>query len=148
EDSKEQEVASANRADIHTLEYGDQMGLELYPPKNKAATTMPLQGEIDESDELNEDYVWVVIRKKDHMDDISDKEFEYYIPIEDGQVSKDLKLHHCKAEYNANVRLPSNEKDEKDTDYDSAEYQINKLEEDIKRNEEISKFGHEKAIES
>src|SRR5699024_4423049 len=147
EDSKEQKVASANRADIHTLEYGDQMGLELYPPKNKVATSMPLQGEIDESDELNEDYVWVVIRKKDHMDDISDKEFEYYIPIEDGQFSKELNLHHGKGEYNVNVRLPSNEENEEDTYYDAAEYQINNLEEDIERDVEISKFGHEKGIE-
>src|SRR5690625_19859 len=90
---EEKQTASADPAKIELLDYGEKMGLEIEAPASEEATMMPLKGEIDQADELNEDYLWVILRKKDHIEEIKDKKFEYFIPIENGQCAKELNLH-------------------------------------------------------
>lgn len=144
---EEQQAASADPAEIELLDYGEKMGLELEAPASEEATTMPLKGEIDQADELNEDYLWVVLRKRDHIEEIKDKKFEYFIPIENGQFAKELNLHHGEGEYVVTVRLPSEEDNEEDTYYDAAEFTVDNLEDGIERDVELSKFGVENGLE-
>src|SRR5699024_3055175 len=118
---EEKQTASADPAKIELLDYGEKMGLEIEAPASEEATMMPLKGEIDQADELNENYLWVIHRKKDHIEEMKDKKFEYFSPIEKGQFAKELNLHHGEVKYVVTVRLPSEEDNEEDTYYDADE---------------------------
>src|SRR5699024_6410441 len=144
---EEKQAASADPVEIELLDYGEKMGLELEAPASEEATTMPLKGEIDQADELNEDYLWVVLRKRDHIEEIKDKKFEDLIPIEKGQFANEVTVHHAEGEYVVAVRLPSEEDNEEDTDYDAAECTADNLEDGIERDVELSKLGVENGLE-
>src|SRR5699024_3484751 len=141
---EEKQTASADPAEVELLDYGEKMGLEIEAPASEEATMMPLKGEIDQADELNEDYLWVVLRKRDHIEEIKDKKFEYFIPIENGQFAKELNLHHGEGKNVVTVRLPSEEDNEEDTYYDAAEFTVDNLEDGIERDVEWSRMdvGH------
>ncbi|HLQ96608.1 MAG TPA: hypothetical protein VK108_09520, partial [Pseudogracilibacillus sp.] len=46
---------SEDPADVELYDYGDELGLELETPKQEAATTLSLEGEVEQADALNED---------------------------------------------------------------------------------------------
>src|SRR5699024_4502939 len=79
---EEKQTASADAAEVELLDYGEKMGSVIEAPASEEATMMPLKGEIDQADDLNEDYLRVDLRKRDYIEEFKDKKFEYFIPIE------------------------------------------------------------------
>src|SRR5699024_6095471 len=110
EDVNEKEPGASDRisedpADVELYDYGDELGLELETPKQEAATTLSLEGEVEQADALNEDFVWAQVRKKETIDEIEENSMDYFIPLEDGSFAEEVNLHHGAGEYDVTIML-------------------------------------------
>src|SRR5699024_8275805 len=63
---EQQHAAAVDPAKIEPLDYGEKTRLEIEAPASEEATMLPLKRAIDQADELNADYLWFSLRKKDH----------------------------------------------------------------------------------
>ena len=145
-EDEEQEQETVEIAEIEMLDYGKEVGLSLNPLNKDVKTVLHLQGSIEKADALNEPYIWVIVVKDEHIEEIDTRKFEYYIPIENGSFSKQLNLHHGADEYKVTVRIPSNDSSEELTYYDSAKFRVNNQADTIERDIEYSKYGVAKSM--
>lgn len=143
----EQKETTSAPVDVELLTYGEELGLTLEPPMNELATEMVLKGEVEKTDNLNEEMIWVEIWKDDQIEEITKQEFNYFIPIENGSFEKNLNLYHGEGEYYVTVRLPSEDETEEDQFYDAAEFMVENTDDDIKRDVEFSKYGIAKDLQ-
>lgn len=146
ETEENEEETSEEPVEMETLDYGDEYGLEVDPPAEEVNTELPVKGTIDETDELADDDVWVHIRKKDNTEEIKDSEFEYYIPVENGQFKDKVNLPNGEGEYKVVVRLPSDE-DEDDKYYDAAEFDVKNVDDEIEREVQYEKYGIDRDLQ-
>src|SRR5699024_2837619 len=135
----------AEPVEIDMLDYGEEMGLHLEPPSSEVATNFSMQGTIDQVEELLEDDVWIIIRKTESIEEISNREIEYYLPLENGEFLGDLKLPNGEGEYRVTVRIPSTDRD--NYYYDAAQFRITNVDNTIARDIEVTKYGLEKELQ-
>lgn len=142
-----EEVADLNTepVEVEITEYGEEMGLILEAPATEVATVMPLQGKFTEIDDVKDDYAWVTIHKTDSIEELGNREIDYYLPLDGGSFAKEIPLPNGAGEYRVNVLLPS--KDKEDYYYDSALFKITNVDETIAREVEYSKYGSEKDLQ-
>src|SRR5699024_103403 len=117
----------------------------LEPPSSEVATNFSMQGTIDQVEELLEDDVWIIIRKTESIEEISNREIEYYLPLENGEFLGDLKLPNGEGEYRVTVRIPSTDRD--NYYYDAAQFRITNVDNTIARDIEVTKYGLEKELQ-
>src|SRR5699024_4469134 len=108
----EQKETTSAPVDVELLTYGEELGLTLEPPMNELATEMVLKGEVEKTDNLNEEMIWVEIWKDDQIEEITEQEFNYFIPIENGSFENNFSLYHGEGEYYVTVRLLSEDETE------------------------------------
>src|SRR5699024_10928326 len=145
-EDEEQEQETVEIAEIEMLDYGKEVGVSFNPLNKDVKTVLHLQGNIEKADALNEPYIWVIVVKDEHIEEIDTRKFEYYIPIENGSFSKQLNLHNAADEYKVTVRIPSNDSSEELTYYDSAKFRVNNQADTIERDIEYSKYGVAKSM--
>src|SRR5699024_12560969 len=97
-------------------------------------TTFTVKGSIKDDIALQEDYIWVIIRKTESIEEIDSREIEYYLPIDNGQYQADLTLPNAKGEYRVTVRTSPEDRD--NYFYDTAIFRISNMDETIERSEE------------
>jgi len=134
-------AASSEPADVDITEFGDEIGLSLTELSSEVETVLPIEGTIEQADELNDDYVWVTIQATNSIEEINNKQLEKYIPIENGKFKEDLNLHHGEGDYRVKVRIPSKDPDEENKFYDAANIQISNIDEEIVRDIEYTQYG-------
>src|SRR5699024_1356431 len=74
---------SSEPADVDITEFGDEIGLSLSELSSEVETVFPLEGKIEQADELNDDYVWVTIQATNSIEEINNKQLEKYIRSEE-----------------------------------------------------------------
>src|SRR5699024_8100821 len=141
------EELSEDPANVKTYEYGEEVGLEFETPKQEAATVLDLEGEVAQANSLNEPYVWARIRKKEQIEEVNEQTMDYFIPLEDGVFNEEVNLHHGRGEYEVTLMLPSEEKDAADEYFDAASFDVENVDDEIKREVEYSKYGVENGLE-
>src|SRR5690625_403789 len=139
------DVCSSDLVELELTDYGEEMGFQMDAPPSEVFTTFSVNGSVEQVDQLKEDYVWVIIRKTESIEEIDNREMEYYIPINDGQVNADVKLPHGEGDYRVTVRLPATDRD--NYFYDSAMFTITNLDGNIARDVEFTTFGLEKELQ-
>lgn len=137
--------ANAEPVELELTDYGEEMGFQLEAPPSEVFTTFPLNGTVEQANQFKDDYVWVIIRKTESIEEIDNREMEYYIPINDGLFHADVNLPHGEGDYRVTVRLPATDKD--NYYYDSAIFTLTNLDETIARDVEFSTFGLEKELQ-
>lgn len=147
DESEEQKTVSADPAEVELLDYAEEIGLSLESPASEVETVLELNGTIEKANDLNEDFLWVTVKKMDKIEEIKEKRFEYYIPVQDGQFSKKLNLHHGEGEYKVTVRVSSDDAEEEGTYYEAANFRIANLDEGIERDIEYTKYGLVRELE-
>lgn len=146
-DAAKEEVESVPPVDMEITEYGEELGLTLAAPSSKVETMLELNGSIEKAEALNEDNIWVTVTKSDKIEEINESRFEYYIPVEDGDFSKQINLHHGEGEYRVTVRLPSDDQAEENKYFDAANFKISNQNEEIERDVEYTQYGIERELE-
>lgn len=131
--------------EIEFTDYSEEMGFTMETPTSEVLTTFSLNGSVEQHDELQEDYVWVIVRKSDSIEEISNREIEYYIPIENGQFASDINLPNGEGDYRVTVRLPATDRD--NYFYDTAKFKITNKDEIIARDVEFTRYGLEKELQ-
>src|SRR5690625_2962354 len=135
--------------DIDITSYGKEIGFRLDNPtkqNNHTETSFNLKGSIENTNELNEHFIWVIIEKSDKIDVINNDQFEYYIPVKKNKFSEQINLHHGKGDYQITVRLPSNDENEEDMYYDGAMFSVTNQTSDIERDIQYGKYGVEQDL--
>jgi len=136
----------AEPADIEFTDYAEEVGFDMKAPLGEVATTFSLKGSVEKVNELQEDHLWIIIRKSESIEEIDSREMEHYVTLEtDGSFDADLNLHHGEGEYRVTVRVPDTEKD--NYYYDAAIFRIDNLDDNIARDVELTKFGIEKDLQ-
>lgn len=145
--AEEEEVVEedVDPADIEWTDYGEEMGFTMDVPPSEVATTFSLNGTVEEVSQLQEDYVWVIIRKKESIEEIDNREIEYYIPIDGDQFDADLNLPNGEGEYHVTVRLPATDRD--NYFYDTATFDLTNVDQAIERDIEFTRKGLEKELQ-
>lgn len=131
--------------EIEQTEYGEEIGLELEAPPSEVKTAFSINGSVAKTEKLTEDDIWVIIRKNESIEEINNREMEYYIPLENGKFNAELKLPNGEGEYRVTVRVPSTDRD--NYYYDSAIFNITNLDQEIAREIEFTKKGLEKELQ-
>lgn len=143
----EEEVVEINTepVEIEFTDYSEEVGFTMDAPSNEVLTTFSLNGSVEQFDELQEDYVWVIVRKSENIEEISNREMEYYIPIHNGQFNADVNLPNGEGDYRVTVRLPAMDRD--NYFYDTAKFKITNVDETIARDVEFTRYGLEKDLQ-
>lgn len=145
QEEQEEVAASAEPAEVEFFDFSEEVGLSLETPASEVATALPLEGTIEKADEMNADYAWLKVRKIDSIEEISRKEMEYHIPIENGAFSDVIDLHHGEGDYRVTLLLPS--ADEEDGKfYEAAKFKVDNLDKDIARGVEYTLYGNDKDL--
>lgn len=134
---------------IELTSYAKEIGLLLKTPSYDefdTHTVVDIEGDIEQFENLHSGHLWVVITKKDEIEEIDAQDFNYYLPIEDGMFSEKMTLHHGLGEYEVSVRAPSN-KAEEGMYYDVATFTVTNLDEEITRDVEYTQFGAQNHIQ-
>src|SRR5699024_5595094 len=131
--------------EIEFTDYSEEMGFTMEAPTSEVLTTFALNGSVEQHDELQEDYVWVIVRKSESIEEISNREIEYYIPIENGQFDADINLPNGEGDYRVTVRLPATDRD--NYFYDTAKFRLTNMDETIDRDVEFMRYGLEKGLQ-
>lgn len=135
----------AEPADLEFTDYSAEVGFEMDAPPSKVLTSFSLNGLVEKVDQLQEDYIWIIIRKTESIEEIDNREIEYYVPIEEGQFNADLNLPNGEGDYRVTVRLPAIDRD--NYFYDSAIFNITNLDNTIARDIEFTRNGLEKELQ-
>lgn len=143
----EEEVVKVNTdpVEIELTDYSEEIGFEMEAPSSEVLTTFSLKGSIEQYDQLQEDYVWVIIRKSESIEEINNREIELYVPIDNGQFDTDVTLPNGEGEYRVTVRLPATDRD--NYFYDTAKFKITNLDNIIAREVEFTRYGLEKNLQ-
>jgi len=146
-ETKEADVVEVDiePAEIDWSDYSEEMGFKMDVPPSEVATTFSMNGTVEEVNQLQEDYVWVIIRKKESIEEIDNREIEYYIPIDGDQFNADLNLPNGEGEYRVTVRLPATDRD--NYFYDTATFDITNLDQAIARDIEFTRKGLERELQ-
>src|SRR5699024_3473724 len=104
-------VINDEATEIDLTDFAEEVGFSMEAPSVDLQTIMPLKGNVERADELTDDYVWVTVRTTDHIEEIKNKEFNQYIPIQDGAFQAELNLHHGEGDYRVTVRVPDFERE-------------------------------------
>lgn len=129
---------------IQLTAYAEEVGFSLTTPEADnftANTTIDLEGTIAEVDDLNGDYVWIVLTAEDPAADLPEAEFSYYVNIEDGAFSRELNLHQGAGAYEVSIRVPSNQSDEEEMYYETAAFRVINEDEAIVRDVQYTEYG-------
>ncbi|SDZ10593.1 Transglutaminase-like superfamily protein [Evansella caseinilytica] len=144
------EATEGNKGEpIEYTGYAEEIGFVLDAPAKTAFetnTTMDIRGQIGEFTELTGDNLWIVVSYENQLDDIRFKDFEYYLPLENGKFSQEITLHHGAGEYSVTVRAPSNKQGEENLYYDTVVLDVANLDEEIQRDVEYTWHGIEQGI--
>lgn len=151
----DEEVHSKNEKEIKNKDilfttYAEEIGFNLQTPTqdlSDAHTVVDIQGKVEEVDELHKEHVWVVITRKEVIKNFENEDFNYYLPLNNGKFSKEVVLHHGLGEYEVNIRVPSNKREEMGMYYDVATFTVSNKDEDIQREIEYTQYGVENQIE-
>lgn len=138
-------VIDAEPVEIELTEFAEQIGFTMEAPLDQVATNFILEGSIENIEELQEDHLWVIIRKDESIEEIDNREMEYYIPLGSGQFNADLNLHHGEGSYRVKVRAPDTERE--NYYYDVATFNIENVEEHIARDIQFTPFGLDKDLQ-
>ncbi|PAV31600.1 hypothetical protein CIL05_02775 [Virgibacillus profundi] len=152
EDEKQEEVKEVEAEDTEVIEsaaiqlspYAEEIDFSLISPEKEeisANTIVELKGTIGQADNFNENLIWVVITTDEPMKKIEKNDFNYYIPLENGEFSKQMKLHHGEGEYQVSVRVPSNKAGEEDKYYEAASFDVINQDQNVEREVEYTKYG-------
>lgn len=95
DDSKEidHEPIGIIKKKIEKTSFGNEIGFQLHAPtykNNEIASSLKVKGEVTSTNDLQENYIWLVINGS------SGDSFEYYIPIENKKFSKEITVHEGK----------------------------------------------------
>ena len=129
---------------IEITHYAEEVGFSLESPTketNQVETVLHIKGTINKADELNNSFVWLVLKKSEPNDEMEREPFGYYIPIENGSFSREVTLPYGEGDYEAMIRLPSDDSDEEDIYYDGATFSVINLSNEIEREVEYTKYG-------
>ena len=130
--------------EVELTDYSETIGFEMEAPPTEVLTTFTVKGSIKDDIALQEDYIWVIIRKTESIEEIDSREIEYYLPIDNGQFQADLTLPNGEGEYRVTVRAPAEDRD--NYFYDTAIFRISNMDETIEREVEYTKYGTEKKL--
>lgn len=148
-ESNEVEKREQELEEIQFTSYAQEIGFTLKTPLHEefdTQTMVDIEGNIEQFESLHGDHIWLVITKKDEINEIDTQDFNYYLPITDGMFSEKLTLHHGLGDYEVSVRAPSN-KDEEGIYYDVATFTVTNLDEEIKREVEYTQYGAQNHIQ-
>src|SRR5699024_9940413 len=90
--------------EIEWTDYSEEIDLNLDAPLNQVNTSFLLEGTIGHYDQLLEEYVWVIVRKSENIEEINNRQIEYYLPIEHGKFSQNINLPNGEGDYHVTVR--------------------------------------------
>jgi hypothetical protein len=140
----EEEPEEVEIDNIELTAYAEEIGFSLTSPEQdnfNANTALILEGAITETKDLTGDHLWVVFTAEEETEAFHDKEFSYYVKIEDGTFSRELNLHQGAGEYEVRVRAPSNKSNEEEIYYETAAFQVTNEDESIVREVEYTEYG-------
>lgn len=146
----EEEMEEVETEDIQLTEYADEIGFTLDSPTKEffdTETMIDIQGSIEETEDLQGDDIWIIMTRKDGVEGIDSDEFNVHIPIDGGNFSEQLALHHGEGEYEVRVRVPSNKPDEENRYYDVAVFDVMNHDQQIQREIEYTQYGVENEIQ-
>src|SRR5699024_10050404 len=124
-----------------------EVGLEFETPNKETTTVLDIEGEVAQGNSLNEHSVWARIREKEQIEEVNEQTMDYFIPLEDGVFNEEVNLHHGRGEYEVTLMLPSEEKNAADEYFDAASFDVENMDDEIKREVEYSKYGVENGLE-
>lgn len=131
--------------DIEWTEYGEEMGFDMEAPPREVMTDVNLKGSIEKVDDFLDDFIWVLVRKTESIEEIQNREIEYYIPLTGNDFDFNVKLPNGEGDYRITVRIPSI--DREDYYYDTAVFNITNVDEAIAREVEYTKYGVENQLQ-
>lgn len=123
---------------IDQTSYGEEIGFQLKSPiykNNEISSSFTVEGEISSADQLEQDFIWVVISGN------TGDPFEYYIPIDNGKFKQQLTVHQGKGEYDISMRAASNKSEEADMYYDVASFTVENTDSEVKQDIIYTKYG-------
>lgn len=129
---------------IELSDYADEIGFLLDSPLKEmfeTETTFDIQGSVEKVEELVSDDIWIIMSRKNGVEELETEDFHYYIPLEEGKFTQTLSLYHGEGEYEVRVRAPSNKSGEEDRYYDVANFDVVNLDKEIEREVEYTQFG-------
>lgn len=135
---------------VKLTSFANEVGLSLILPEVQSfdvETLVDIEGNIDQIEDLNSEYIWISITRKEEIEEIDHNEFNYYVPINDHHFSKQLMLHHGAGEYEINIRIPSNKNEEADIYYDAATFHVINHDEEVKREVEYTQYGIQSEVQ-
>lgn len=138
------------RNPIQLTTYANEVGFSLSSPEEQsfeAETLVKIEGKIDQIEDLNSEYIWILMIPEEEIGEIDRNDFNYYVPINDHNFSKELTLHHGAGEYEIKVRVPSNKSEEAGMYYDVATFTVMNQDEEIHREVEYTQYGVENQIQ-
>src|SRR5690554_5959285 len=138
------------RNPIQLTTYANEVGFSLVSPDEQsfeAETLVKIEGKIDQTENLNSEYIWISMIQKEDIEEIDRNDFNYYVPINDHNFSKELTLHHGEGEYEIKIRVPSNKSEEEGMYYDVATFTVMNQDEEINREVEYTQYGVENQIQ-
>src|SRR5699024_4000388 len=136
-------------ANIQLSSYAGEIGFSLTSPTKEtfeSHTIVDISGNVEQVDDLTAKHIWVVMTSEKSVESIDDRNFNYYIPIENGSFSKQMNLHNGAGEYEMTVRVPSNQLGEEGMYYDVATFRVVNQDEDIQREVEYTSYGVDNRI--
>lgn len=145
-------VANDKKINDHVklTSYANDVGFSFVSPTERlfeAETFVEIEGNIEKSEELNDDYIWVSITRKEEIEEIDSNEFNYYVAINNGEFAEQIALHHGVGEYEIRIRVPSNKSEEEGMYYDVATFTVLNQDEEIKREVEYTQYGVQSQIQ-
>ncbi|GAB3798438.1 hypothetical protein GCM10028868_20890 [Virgibacillus kimchii] len=129
---------------IQLTAYAEEIGFSLTSPEQyhfTANTSISLEGTITEANDLTGEHLWVVITAEEPSEALPEKEFNYYITIEEAAFSRELNLHQGAGGYEVSVRAPSNQSNEEDMYYETAVFQVTNEDETVAREVQYTEYG-------
>lgn len=124
--------------------YANEIGFSLISPEEQsfeAKTHINIEGNIEQTQDLNSAYLWVLITGTEEIEHADHNEFNYYVAIEDQTFSKQLTIPHGAGEYEVSIRVPSRHTEEVGMYYDVATFTVNNQDEEIEREVAYTEYG-------
>ena len=117
----EEQNAELELEPLELTDYGQEIGLQLKKPLYREFVvnqTLTIDGEVKETENLKEDFVWIKISYSGNA--LTNNSTEYYTPIKDGTFTQTINLFNGEGDYHVTVLLPS--KDRPNYYYDAAKF--------------------------
>lgn len=138
------------KPEIPLSPYAEEIGFSLTAPATaalEANTTVEIQGNVEQTEKLNENLIWIVVTPAEPIERFPKKEFNYYIQLEDSKFSEEIVLHQGEGDYQVSIRVPSNKSGETEKYYEAAVFDVTNQDQGIQRGIEYTSYGAKNNIE-